>query len=108
MILLGRAVNAMRSNYNFTMLPNSPASFGSCNMKINNRKVEPPATARGQIARTYLYMESAYPNYTMSSQQRRLMMAWDKMYPVTPWECKRNQRIESIQQNINPIMIQRC
>lgn len=102
------AVNAMRSNYNFTMLPSAPSSFGSCEMKIDNRKAEPPVASRGQIARTYLYMDSAYSRYKMSAQQRKLMDAWDKMYPVDEWECERNQRIEKIQGNINPIMIERC
>lgn len=52
------AVNALRSNYNFTMLPSTPGSFGSCQMKINNKKAEPPVAARGRIDRTYLYMDS--------------------------------------------------
>ena len=51
------AVNAMRSNFNFQMLPGEESSFGSCAMKIADRKVEPPALARGQIARTYFYMQ---------------------------------------------------
>lgn len=102
------AVNAMRSNYNFTMLPSAKSSFGSCDMKIDNRKVEPPAEARGRIARTYLYMDGAYGRYKMSSQQRKLMESWDKMYPVSAWECERNKRIESIQKNVNPVMVQRC
>lgn len=36
------AVNAMRSNYNFTMLPGDKSDFGSCEMKISHRKAEPP------------------------------------------------------------------
>jgi len=50
------AVNALRSNYEFTMLPGVRPTFGTCEMKIEGRKVEPPETARGIIARTYLYM----------------------------------------------------
>ncbi|MFT5814485.1 MAG: deoxyribonuclease-1 [Psychroserpens sp.] len=48
------AVNALRSIYNFTILPSVKSDFGSCVMKIDNRKAEPPETARGRIARTYL------------------------------------------------------
>ncbi|MFT6905951.1 MAG: deoxyribonuclease-1 [Oleiphilaceae bacterium] len=47
------SVNALRSNYNFTMLPDEKSRFGSCEMKINNRKAEPPVSARGRISRTY-------------------------------------------------------
>lgn len=69
------AVNALRSNYNFTMLPSEKNDFGSCAMKIDNRKAEPPEMARGRIARTYLYMEGAYKRYSMSKSQRQLMNA---------------------------------
>jgi deoxyribonuclease-1 len=68
------AVNALRSNYNFTMLPSEKSDFGSCAMKIDNRKAEPPEATRGRIARTYLYMEGAYKRYKMSKSQRQLMM----------------------------------
>ena len=64
------AVNALRSNYNFTMLPGVKSDFGSCAMKIDNRKAEPPEAARGQIARAYLYMSDAYKRYSMSKSQR--------------------------------------
>jgi deoxyribonuclease-1 len=60
------SVNAMRSNYNFTMLPGEKSDFGSCDMNIDNKKAEPPENARGRIARSYMYMESAYPRYKMS------------------------------------------
>jgi deoxyribonuclease-1 len=67
------AVNALRSNYNFTMLPSENSDFGSCEMKIDNSKAEPPVRARGRIARTYMYMEQTYPRYNMSKAQRKLM-----------------------------------
>jgi len=102
------AVNASRSNYNFTLLPMANSDFGSCTMKIEDRKAEPPVGARGRIARTYLYMEAAYSKYKMSKQQRKLMSAWDRMYPVDSWECKRAQRIEAIQGNVNAIVKQQC
>jgi len=102
------AVNALRSNYNFTMLPASESDFGSCSMKIDNRRAEPPEIARGEIARTYLYMESTYNQYSMSKAQRQLMNAWDKMYPVTDWECQRAERIFKLQKNKNEVVTRRC
>ncbi len=102
------AVNALRSNYNFTMLPNAKSDFGSCAIKIDNRKAEPPEAARGQVARTYLYMESAYKRYKMSKSQRQLMSAWDKMHPVNAWECARAKKITSLQQSENMIVKSRC
>lgn len=102
------AVNAYRSNYNFTMLPNEKSDFGACDMRIQNRKAQPPKRSRGRIARTYLYMESSYSRYKMSKSQRKLMLAWDKQYPVSAWECKRAKRIEKIQGNRNSILKSRC
>jgi deoxyribonuclease-1 len=102
------AVNALRSNYNFTMLPSAKSDFGSCAMKIDNRKAEPPVSARGRIARTYLYMEGAYNRYSMSKSQRQLMNAWAKMYPVDAWECARVKKITSIQQSENKVVNTRC
>jgi deoxyribonuclease-1 len=103
------AVNALRSNYNFQMLdPSTPSTFGACEMKIVDKKAEPPVRARGVIARTYKYMEVAYPTYKMSRAQRQLMNEWDAAYPVDQWECTRAQRIEKIQGNENPVVKAQC
>lgn len=103
------AVNALRSNYNFVMLPGEVKSdFGSCDMRIDSRKAQPPEIARGSIARTYMYMEMTYPKYKMSKQQSQLMEAWDKQYPVSKWECKRSKRIEKLQGNANQVVDSRC
>jgi len=101
------SVNALRSNYHFTLLPGEESDFGSCQMKIANRKAEPPIAARGRIARTYLYMEQTYDRYTMSKDQRKLMLAWNKMHPISEWECKRASRIEAIQGN-NNLLLSEC
>lgn len=102
------SVNALRSNYNFAMQPGEKSDFGSCKMKIANRKAEPPKAARGQIARAYMYMDSNYPRYSMSRQQRQLMNAWDKQYPVDSWECKRTKKITALQKGDNEIVKSRC
>ena len=103
------AVNAMRSNFNYQMLAGEQPTFGTCEMKIADRKAEPPARARGQIARTYMYMQDAYgPRYHMSKQQEQLMGAWDKQYPVDTWECTRAKRIEAMQGNENKFVKAPC
>ena len=102
------AVNALRSNFNYAMLAGEPATFGSCDMKISGNKAEPPARARGQIARTYFYMQDSYSRYHMSSQQEQLMKAWDKQYPVDKWECTRAKRIEKLQGNENKFVKGPC
>ncbi|GAB6124997.1 hypothetical protein JCM14124_07030 [Humidesulfovibrio idahonensis] len=102
------AVNALRSNYNYAMLPGVANTFGSCGMKIQDNKVEPPEHARGAIARTVKYMAWAYPRFELSRQQEKLMDAWDGMYPVDQWECTRAKRIEAMQGNENPMSKGKC
>ncbi|HIP76509.1 MAG TPA: endonuclease I [Psychromonas hadalis] len=102
------SVNAARSNYNFVASVSSATDFGQCAMKIEKRKAEPPVKARGQIARSYLYMDKTYSQYKMSKQQRQLMKAWNKQYPPTQWECERGERIRHLQQSNNQILVQRC
>jgi len=102
------AVNAMRSNYNFVMLSGGVSSFGICNMQVENRKAQPPKKSRGMIARSYLYMDLTYNRYNMSKSQRKLMLAWDKQYPVSDWECERFAKIEKLQGNFNLVMSKRC
>nr|WP_255554741.1 endonuclease [Moritella sp. 24] len=101
-------VNVIRSNYNFAMLPAAKSELDSCDMKIDNRKAEPPISSRGRIARTYIYMDQTYPSYTMSKKQRQLMNLWDREHPVSTWECKRNRMIWELQGNPNRIVERRC
>lgn len=102
------SVNALRRDYNFAILPGESSDFGSCLMKVHKRKVEPPKESRGRIARSYLYFEDSYATYKMSKSQRQLMMAWDKQFPVSDFECLRGQRIKAIQGNVNRILESRC
>ena len=103
------SVNTLRQNYNFTQFQSdTPSSFGTCLMKIQDKKADPPAPARGIIARTYLYFEDAYHRYRMSDSQRKLMQAWDKTYPVEEWECERACRIQTLQKNINRVLKGKC
>ena len=104
------SVNAVRSNKNFQMLgPDVPSAFGSCPMKISGNKVEPPERARGQIARSSLYMADSYSeHYRLSRQQQQLMQAWARQYPVDAWECRRASRIERLQGNENRFVKDPC
>ena len=103
------SVNAKRSNFNFVELPsNTPNSFGSCAMKIQDKKAEPPHYAKGIIARTYFYMEDTYPRYKISHKMRKMLQVWDKEHPVDNWECERAKKIEKIQGNPNNVVKNQC
>lgn len=97
-------LNAIRSNFRFGVLPHIDAGqFGVCEMKIDpeTRRVEPRASIRGIIARTYLYMAAVYP-FRLSDSQRQLFEAWNKEYPPDDWEIEWDNRIFFIQGNHNP------
>jgi deoxyribonuclease-1 len=83
--------------------------FGKCDVEIESRKVEPKESIRGEIARTYLYMDSVYPGRgIISRKNRKLFDAWNRGDPVDEWECERAKRIEKIQGNRNEVVMRDC
>lgn len=103
-------VNGDRSNYNFSQWnENRGVSYGRCEMQVDfkGRAVMPPEQSRGAIARTYLYMNSKY-KFNLSRQQTQLMNAWNKTYPVTKWECERDEKIAKVQGNHNSFVHDAC
>jgi len=98
-------VNADRSSFRFGVLPNQQLQHGACMSKVDfkQRVFEPRDEAKGFAARVTFYMYDRY-GLRMSRQQQQLLMAWDKMYPVTDWELERNRRIARIQGNSNPFV----
>jgi deoxyribonuclease-1 len=102
-------VNALRSNYRYSML-NQESSLNGCNFKISNSKpkaVEPDDSAKGFAARAMLYMASKY-NIHLSKAQQKLMNNWNKSFPPTKWECTRNMMIKEYQGNDNPFITEKC
>lgn len=106
-------LNGLRSNFSMAAIaedPRHPAlTFGKCQAKIADRKFEPMDQYKGIVARTYLYMDQAYPGRgVVSEKNRKLFEAWDKQFPVDDWECRRARRIAEIQGNRNPVLEERC
>ena len=102
-------VNAVRGNKRYSALPGSSPKFGSCKARVDGDHFEPPDRAKGQVARASLYMEDAYkPRFRLSREQKRLLTAWDKQFPVTEWECRRAKRIEALQGNANKFVKEPC
>jgi len=105
------AVNYLRANFNFTQFnPNDNIKnlFGSCKLKIYHNKVEPADAVKGFIARTYFYMERTYSRYKIGEPMRGILRNWDKIYPITDWECRRAYRIEKVQGNANEDLKKKC
>lgn len=103
------SVNATRRDYRFSEIAKSgTVRFGSCDFKVSDdRKVEPPARAKGIVARAHLYFD-LYPQFKLSRSQRQLFTAWDNTYPATSFECTRNNRIAAFQGNTNPFVDRWC
>ena len=102
-------VNGLRSNYQIGEIDGEVREFGKCDVEIKNKKVEPAPKIRGDIARTYLYMEYAYPKYVIFNQNLKILIKkWDETDPVDEWECLRAEKIKKIQGNVNQILNKRC
>ena len=102
-------VNGRRSNYSMGIIEGEKREFGKCDVEIKNRKVEPREEIRGEIARTYLYMDLVYPDRgIILEENRELFESWNKSDPVDEWECERAKRIEKIQGNRNEIVLKKC
>lgn len=102
------AVNAVRSNKQYSELPSAPSAFGICEAKVDGNRFEPPARSKGQLARAALYMADSYGKYRLSRQQEQLFNAWNRMFPVDQWECTRAKRIEKLQGNENRFVKEPC
>jgi deoxyribonuclease I len=102
-------VNSNRSNYSMADIPGEEREYGSCDVEIKGRKVEPRPAVRGNIARTYLYMDWAYPGRgIISAHERKFFETWDKADPVDDWECERARLIEKVQGNANLFVKRSC
>ncbi|AYZ30288.1 deoxyribonuclease I [Serratia sp. FDAARGOS_506] len=102
-------VNGDRNNFMYSQWNGGEGQYGQCPMKVDfkNKQAEPPARARGAIARTYFYMRDRY-QLRLSRQQTQLFEVWNRQYPVSQWECQREARIAKVQGNHNPYIQQAC
>lgn len=106
-------LNGIRNNFSMAELGDirepSSLTFGGCGAKVADRKFEPMDRAKGIVARTYMYMDQAYPGRgIISGKNEKLFRAWDKKFPVSNWECERGEKIRRFQGNENPVLKLRC
>jgi deoxyribonuclease I len=102
-------INGVRSNFPFAEKSSESTPYGKCDFRVVNRKAEPALHLRGQIARIYMYMDSAYPGFgIVNDKNRKIFEEWDKAHPVTIRECSINDETEKLQGNRNLIVFSRC
>ena len=73
-----------------------------CDFEKNQNGIEPRDYAKGEIARTLLYMLWKYR--LADHGMLTLLVNWANTYPVTHEETWRNDKIEKIQGNRNPFI----
>lgn len=97
-------VNADRSNFNYGLAQQQP-QYGMCKTRVDfkSRSAEPRDEVKGLVARTTFYMYDRY-GLRLSDQQERLLMAWDRQFPVSAWERERNRRIRESAGSSNPFV----
>lgn len=96
-------VNGDRSNFSLSMIANeSPYQYGKCDMIVNfkERKAQPTASIRGDVARTYFYMADKY-GMQLSKQDIKMYQAWAKQDPVSKEELSRNNKVKRYQGDDN-------
>jgi deoxyribonuclease-1 len=102
-------VNALRSDRGIGEIPGEARELGRCDFESSGRQVEPRTAVRGDIARTYLYMDLAYPGRGLVSRaNRQLLERWGAEDPVDEWECARARRVEALQRNTNRVVAAAC
>ena len=101
-------VNSDRSNKPAMKILNKVKlnDYGACKTLISQDGVEPRDEMKGFVARTYKYMNAAYPGKgIISRKNQKLFDAWDASYPPGKDEIERAKRIEAIQGNQNTFVI---
>ncbi|MGQ5524937.1 endonuclease [Chitinimonas sp. PSY-7] len=92
-------VNGDRSNFPYSVWERNPAPiYGECKTVVDFKlkRAQPREEVRGRIARVFFYMHERY-DLSISKQDRQLMCAWAKTYPIDAWEKERDKRIAAIQ-----------
>ncbi|MFT8229716.1 MAG: endonuclease [Enterobacterales bacterium] len=97
-------INADRENYKYDewVANKSKSTYGHCRIQIDNKnkRIDPSIRSRGIIARTYLYMHDRY-RIPISKKQLNLFNKWNRLYPATKFENRKNKLIYGIQHTLN-------
>lgn len=115
------SVNEDRSNKDFgNVKPNGTQHPEATECWYTSQRWEPGDASKGQVARILLYMDTRYEgtngeiNLTVvdgfntspkpEHGDLNTLLEWNRQFPPTDFERRRNERIFSIQQNRNPFI----
>lgn len=92
--------NSSRSNLIFGEINGERHKF-QCDFERTKYLVEPRDNARGEIARSVLYMSHEY-GFSIPKKMRELMLKWHKLDSPSEDEKRRNTIIKYLQGTTNP------
>lgn len=90
------AINAIRSNHPYGLIPGERRVMGQCDFEDNGRVAEPAPWIRGDVARSWFYMRDTY-GIPITDAMTRLLQQWARQDPPDLWEKTRARRIGRIQ-----------
>lgn len=98
-------LNGDRSNFRYGMISGEARNYGAVDFEVDFKQkvAEPSPHIRGDIARTYFYMERMY-GLNIGKKQKRLLAVWNREDPVDARELERNRKIMAVQGNSNPFV----
>lgn len=103
------AVNALKKDQIPGEVHTFVPQFGNCSLSIMGNYFDPPNYIKGDVARIYFYMESAYPGKVkIPANTKKLLRKWSGLDPVSKDECERADKISKLQGNINPFVKKKC
>lgn len=92
-------INSSRNNLEFGVIVDEKHRFG-CDFERNSKVAEPREIARGNIARSVLYMAGEY-DFNISGEMRELMLEWHIVDPPSKDKLRRNKIIFRLQGTYN-------
>jgi deoxyribonuclease I len=85
-------LNGDRSDTLFGRAKNRKKLYGQCEFFVESGVVEPPDSAKGQVARIWFYMAQKY-KFTIPQNLHDILVDWNVRFPVTEAEREINHRI---------------
>ncbi|MGE8720077.1 endonuclease [Leptospira terpstrae] len=98
-------INADRGIFSYGEIEGEERNYGQCDFEVNFKEqtAEPKPNIRGDIARTYFYMEWKY-GIKIPEGRRKLYESWNKLDPPDTFEIRKNEIIERFQSVKNPFI----
>lgn len=96
------AVAVLRSDSLFAEIEGNESRYQNCDFERQRRQVEPRDIAKGNIARTLMYMHQEYD--LQLAEDTELLKSWNRIDPPSEQEISRNNVIERLQGNRNPFI----